>query len=127
MMKNFKATVAAACVLALASSASAKDCSITLTAGTTAQPMIPTPAGGQRINGFVACNIDPTTGSGEAAWINVNGAAAIGAVGSIPLSVPTAATYVGMGCYTTPDTWSSSNAVSVNATTTGHKISCWYW
>ena len=70
------------------------DCSGTITAGGTAQPLI---TGFPGLHGFQVMNIDATTGSGEPLWIAFNGTAVAGASGSYPLVAPTATTFAGAG------------------------------
>jgi hypothetical protein len=100
------------------------DCSISLTAGGTAQNII---AASATIHGFTLANIDNTSGSGEPVWFSLTGTAVAAAAASWPLAAPTATTYGSLASYTTPLGFGSNHAVSVIAATTGHKISCTYW
>jgi len=105
----------------------AADCSGTIATGGTAQNAITAPVGYGRINGFTVCNVDAAAGSGEPLWINPNGTATAG-IGSIPLSAPTTTTFAATNnCYTTNDTFTSQNGLSVLAATSTHKFTCWRW
>ena len=98
------------------------DCSVTLTAGGTAQNAI---AATSTIHGITSANIDTT--HSEPVWFSMTGTAVAGAVGSYPLSSPTATTYANTASYTSPPNFGINHAVSVIAATTGHLISCTYW
>lgn len=118
------ALAAVACVFACASASAAVDCSATITAGGTAQTLIPP---GTSIRGFILGNIDANSGGGEPIWFSITGTAAAGATGSYPLAAPTATTYAGLTSFTFPSWWDFNTSLSVVAATTGHKISCTEW
>lgn len=97
------------------------DCSGTIVTGLTAVQAIPA---GSNIQGFHVANLDTT----EALWRSQTGAAAVvGAVGSEPTAAGTATTFANAGSYTTPETLHPNTGLSLNATTSGHKFTCFYW
>lgn len=108
----------------LSSNTTVTDCSLALTAGGVAQNAI---AAQTSLHGFFIANIDSTAGSGEPVWYSLTGTAAAGTIGSYPLSAPTATTFANLSSYTTPPGLGTNYALSVIATTTGHKISCTWW
>jgi hypothetical protein len=118
-----------ALAFALASSqALAANCSGSIATGGTAVAAIATPAGGQRINGFVVCNVDAATGSGEPLWWSITGTTVAAATGSFPLSAPTATSYAASNnCFETPSSFSMQGSLSVVAATAPHKWSCFWW
>lgn len=100
------------------------DCSGTIASGGVAQNAI----GSQlALHGFTIANIDTTSGSGEVLWISFTAPAAATTAGSYPLAAPTATTFAFLSSFTTPPGFGSNHAVSVIATTAGHKFSCTWW
>lgn len=119
-------TVSAALLLASAAHAQTMstnnrvmtDCSGTITAGGTAQTIIPSTTG---VTGFYIVNIDTT----EPLWMNIGGTAAANTQGSAPLQAATATTFAGPGSFYS--NFGYNNIVSVVAATTGHKFTCKRW
>lgn len=102
--------------------AHAGDCSGTVVTGGTAVQAIPN--NGNPINGFRVANLDTT----EALWIKFDGTAAVvAAAGNWPLSSGAATTFIGAGSFQTQDFFKPTYGLSINATTTAHKYSCYWW
>lgn len=101
------------------------DCSVTITTGGTAQNLNLPTSNPFLIHGGVFANIDATHGSGEPVWFSFTATAASEAVGSYPLSAPTATTYTGLTSFYIP--FGLNMPISVLAATSGHKVSCTYW
>lgn len=102
----------------------ATDCSGTISSGGTAQNAFTAQT---TLHGFTIANIDPTSGSGEPLWISFTTTAAASTAGSYPLAAPTATTFASLSSFTTPPGFGLNHALSVIATTTGHKFSCTWW
>lgn len=96
----------------------ATDCSGTITTGGTAQVAIPTNTG---VGGFQIINIDTS----EPLWISITGTATAATAGSFPLAAATVTTFANAGTYYSPIGF--SHAISIVATTTGHKFTCTRW
>lgn len=96
------------------------DCSGSITTGGTAQNAFTASA---TRHGFTIVNFDTT----EPLWISFTGTATASTPGSYPLAAATATTFTGAGSYTSPIGLGMSTALSVVATTTGHKWSCTSW
>jgi hypothetical protein len=93
-----------------------------VTTGGTAVQAIPN--NGSPIHGFRVANLDVV----EALWIRYDGAAAaVNVAGSWPISSGTATTLAGAGTFTTQDGFSPTYGLSINAATTAHKFSCYWW
>lgn len=96
------------------------DCSGAIATGGTAQNALATSS---TRRGATIANLDTT----EPMWISFTGTAVAGAVGSYPLSAPTATTFAGLSSYTTPLGFGFNTALSVIAATSTHKFSCTAW
>ena len=99
------------------------DCSVTLTAGTTAQNAFAATA---TIHGFRIMNIDTT--HVEDVWFSTTTTAAPNTIASYRLAAsPAVGTSIQSAAYTTTFGEGVNTALSVVAATTGHLISCTYW
>lgn len=99
------------------------DCSGSISTGGTAQNAFTAQT---TLHGFTIANIDASSGSGEDIWISFTTTAAAATAGSFPL-VPIGGTIAGPYTFTAPLGMGTGHALSVIATTTGHKFSCSWW
>lgn len=98
----------------------ATDCSGTIGTGGTAQNAF---SAQTTLHGFTIVNIDTT----EPLWISFTTTAAASGAGSYPLQAATATTFASAGSFTSPMGFGLNHALSVIATTTGHKFTCTWW
>lgn len=104
----------------LPANVTATDCSGTVSTGGTAVNAF---AAQTTLHGFTILNDDTS----EPLWISFTTTAAAATAGSYPLAAATATTYAGANSFTSPPGFGTNHALSVVATTTGHKFSCTWW
>jgi hypothetical protein len=95
----------------------------TITVGGTAQTILNAK---QASNGIALFNVD----TAEPLWASFAGAAVIGggtASNSFPIPPGAATTFVGIGAFMPAFGFPVGGALSINATTLGHKFACYYW